>query len=127
MGTGDRAARARRRIERKMVGLSLSVCVHCAICADSCFKFRNSGNDPTYTPSYKAIHSIGVIQRRRGRLSPEQWNEAKDLAWNKCVLCMRCYCPIGIDIPSLIARARAACRERGYYRTWDSGIGGKRT
>ena len=124
MRTAKAGARARERAERRMVRLSLSVCVHCAICADSCFKFRGSGNDPTYSPSYKAIHSIGVIHGKRGRLSPAEWEEAKDLAWNKCVLCMRCYCPIGISIPALIARARSACRQRGYYRTWDSGTGG---
>jgi Fe-S oxidoreductase len=108
-----------------MVRLSLSVCVHCAICADSCFKFRNSGGDPTYSPSYKAINSIGLVHRKRARLSPAEWEEAKDLAWSKCVLCMRCYCPLGISIPSLIAKARAACREHGYYRTWNAGVGGK--
>ena len=116
--------RARERDERRMVGLSLSVCVHCAICADSCFKFRGSGNDPTYTPSYKAINSIGLVQRKRGKLSPAEWEEARDLAWSKCVLCMRCYCPLGISIPTLIARARSACRAKGYYRSWDHGVGG---
>ena len=117
------AKERRERRERRMVRLSLSVCVHCAICADSCFKFRGSGNDPTYSPSYKAINSIGLIHRRRERLSPAEWEQAKDLAWNKCVLCMRCYCPLGISIPTLIARARRACRAHGYERTWDSGVG----
>jgi Fe-S oxidoreductase len=121
---GGRAQQARERANRSMVKLSLSVCVHCAICADSCFKFRGSGNDPTYSPSYKAIHSIGLIQRKRGKLSPAEWEQAKDLAWNKCVLCMRCYCPIGISIPTLIARARNACRARGCYRSWDVAVGG---
>jgi Fe-S oxidoreductase len=114
----------RRKAERRMVKLSLSVCVHCAICADSCFKFTNSGRDPSYSPSYKAINSIGLVHRKRAKLSPAEWEEAKDLAWNKCVLCMRCYCPIGISIPSLIAKARSACRDHGYYRTWAAGIGG---
>ena len=109
---------ARARAVRRMVRLSLSVCVHCAICADSCFMFRRSGRDPTYSPSYKAINSIGRIVAMRGKLSEAQWAEAKDLAWNKCVLCMRCYCPIGIDVPALIARARGACRKRGFYRSW---------
>ena len=111
---------ARERAGRRMVRLSLSACVHCAICADSCFMFRRSGNDPTYSPSYKAVNSIGRITARRGRLTEAQWAEAQELAWNKCVLCMRCYCPIGISIPTLIARARSACRERGYYRHWGS-------
>ena len=115
---GPAGSAARERAARRMVKLSLSVCVHCAICADSCFMFRRSGGDPTYAPSYKAINSIGRIVAKRGRLSEAQWAEAKDLAWNKCVLCMRCYCPVGIDIPTLIARARASCRKRGLYRSW---------
>lgn len=119
MGGGAR----REARERAMVKLSLSVCVHCAICADSCFKFRLSGSDPTYSPSYKAIHSIGLIQKRRGRLAPAEWEQATDLAWNKCVLCMRCYCPLGISIPTLIARARRACRAQGHERRWDAGVG----
>jgi Fe-S oxidoreductase len=110
----------RQRAVERMVRLSLSACVHCAICADSCFMFRRSGSDPTYSPSYKAINSIGRITARRGKLTGAEWAEAQDLAWNKCVLCMRCYCPIGISIPTLIARARSACRKRGYYRTWGS-------
>ncbi len=80
--------------------------------------FRGSGCDPTYSPSYKAINSIGRIVAKRGRLTEAEWAEAQDLAWKKCVLCMRCYCPIGISIPTLIARARSACRKRGYYRSW---------
>ena len=113
--------RVRRILARKrgMIRLSLSACVHCAICADSCFKFRQSGNDPTVSPSYKAINTIGRIWRRRGRLSPAEYERIRELAWDKCVLCMRCYCPIGISIPSLIASARSVCREMGVSRTYD--------
>lgn len=110
--------RIARAVDRKkdLIGLSLQACAHCSLCADSCFKFRNSGGDPTYTPSYKAINSIGRISRTRGRLSDEEYEDIRELAWDKCVLCMRCYCPIGISIPSLIAAARAACREKGVTR-----------
>jgi len=108
-----------------MIKLSLSACVHCSICSDSCFLFRSHKNDPTYTPSYKAIHSIGRIFKKKGRLSEEEYKEIRDLAWNKCVMCTRCYCPIGISIPSLIAAARNVCREKGLYRTYDgNGEGG---
>jgi Fe-S oxidoreductase len=110
--------RIARVVDRKkdLIGLSLQACAHCSLCADSCFKFRNSGGDPTYTPSYKAINSIGRISRTRGRLSDDEYEDIRELAWDKCVLCMRCYCPIGISIPSLIAAARAACRETGVAR-----------
>jgi len=74
---------------KSMIRLSLQACAHCALCAESCFKFRQSGGDVSYI---------------------------RELAWDKCVLCMRCYCPIGISIPSLIAAARGACREKGVER-----------
>jgi Fe-S oxidoreductase len=103
-----------------LIRLSLQACAHCAICAESCFMFRQSGGDPTYTPSYKAINSIGRIWRKKGRLPDEEYERIRELAWDKCVLCMRCYCPVGINIPSLISAARGACRERGVLRTYDA-------
>jgi Fe-S oxidoreductase len=106
---------------KHLIRLSLQACAHCALCADSCFMYRSSGGDPTYTPSYKAINSIGRIARSKGELSPEEYGEIRELAWNKCVLCMRCRCPVGISLPSLIAAARAACREAGVQRTYDAG------
>lgn len=102
--------------KKETIRLSLQACAHCALCADSCFKFRQSGRDPTFTPSFKAINSIGRIWRTRGRLTDDQYEDIRELIWDKCVLCMRCACPIGISIPSLIALARSACRERGVWR-----------
>ena len=101
-----------------MIKLSLQSCVHCALCADSCFKFRQSGGDATYSPSYKAINSIGLLRRKRGRLSPADFERVRELVWDKCVLCMRCYCPVGVSVPSLLAAARAACREAGVQRSY---------
>jgi Fe-S oxidoreductase len=110
--------RINRLVEARadMIRLSLQACVHCSLCAESCFKFRQSGGDPTYTPSYKAINSIGRIWRKKGRLSDAEYERIRELVWDKCVLCMRCYCPIGVSIPSLIAAARGACREKGVQR-----------
>jgi Fe-S oxidoreductase len=118
--------RTRERIARivakkeGLIRLSLQACAHCALCAESCFKFRQSGGDPTFTPSYKAINSIGKIWRKKGRLTEEEYERIGELAWDKCVLCARCYCPVGINIPSLIAAARGACREAGVEgrKTW---------
>ena len=110
----DRIARIVEKNE-DMIRLSLQACVHCSLCSESCFKFRQTG-DPTCTPSYKAINSIGLIRRKKGRLSDAEYERVRELVWNKCVLCMRCYCPVGISIPSLIAAARSACRERGVQR-----------
>jgi len=105
--------------KKGMIKRSLSACVHCSICSDSCFKFKSNKKDPTYTPSYKAINSIGRIYKKKGKLQDEEYRSISDMIWNKCVLCMRCYCPIGISIPSLIACARSVCREKGYYRQYD--------
>jgi Fe-S oxidoreductase len=105
--------------QKKMIRLSLFVCVHCSICSDSCFLFRAHKNDPAYTPSYKAINSIGKIFKTKGDLPDKEYKDIADLVWNKCVMCTRCYCPIGISIPSLIAMARNICREKGFYRTYD--------
>ena len=81
--------------------------------------FTASGRDPGFTPSYKVINSIGKIFRSRGRLSEAEYRSISDLVWNRCALCMRCYCPVGVSIPSLIACARAACSERGIFPTYD--------
>lgn len=105
--------------KKDMIKMSLSACVHCSICAESCFKYTSNRNDPTYTPAYKAINSIGRIYRKKGKLTDKEYHVIRDLVWNKCVLCMRCYCPVGISIPSLIACARSVCREKGIYRTYD--------
>ncbi len=102
--------------KKDMIRLSLQACVHCSLCAESCFLYRQSGGDPTYTPAYKAINTIGKIAKSRGRLSDDAYERIRELAWDKCVLCMRCYCPIGISVPSLIAAARSACREKGVHR-----------
>ena len=105
--------------KRDMIKLSLSACVHCSICSDSCFKFNSNRKDPTYTPAYKVINSIGRIYKKKGKLSDAEYDKIKILIWDKCVLCMRCYCPLGISIPSLIACARSICREKGVSRTYD--------
>jgi Fe-S oxidoreductase len=111
-----------RIVEKKkeLLKLSLQACAHCALCADSCFLFRQSGGDPTFSPSYKVINSIGRIARTGGRLPESEYQHIRELVWDKCVLCMRCRCPIGINLPPLIAAARAACRESGVQR-WYAG------
>jgi len=115
------AGRIARVLDRnkQMIKLSLQACAHCALCAESCFKFQASEGDPGYTPSYKAINSIGKIYRKKGKLSESEYRAISDIVWNRCVLCMRCYCPIGISVPSLIACARNVCRERGVFRAYD--------
>lgn len=70
-------------------------------------------------PSHKAIHSIGVMYKKKGRLSTEEMDQIKDIVWKKCVLCQRCYCPFGIDIPDMIALARRICRSQNVMPEFD--------
>ena len=65
---------------------------------------------------------VSLLKERReyrelfSPLSDSEYEDVRELAWDKCVLCTRCYCPIGISIPSLIAAARGVCREKGVHR-----------
>ncbi len=98
---------------KPIIKLGLKVCAHCGMCATSCFLYINHRDDPTYTPSYKFLNSLGLIYKRKGNLSYEEIEEIKNLVWKKCVLCTRCYCPIGIDIPKLISLTRDFLRSKG--------------
>jgi len=93
----------------------LSHCVHCSICAESCFLFMAHRKDPQYMPSYKAINSLGTLYKKKGKVSREALEKMKGIVWRNCVLCGRCYCPIGVHIPSMIAFARTICRSQGVH------------
>lgn len=105
--------------QKKTMEYFLSVCAGCGMCADSCFLYINNDNDPSYMPSYKAIHSLGKIYRKKGNVSRKELEEMTDLIWKKCVLCTRCYCPLGISIHSMISWARSICRSRGVVPEFD--------
>jgi Fe-S oxidoreductase len=95
------------------IKLSLKLCAHCALCAESCFLYQRHDQDPVYMPSHKVINSVGVLYRRKGRLDRADLIRIREIVWGRCVLCMRCYCPLGIDIPGMIAFARGVCRSQG--------------
>ena len=97
----------------------LSHCAHCSICAESCFLYVSHNKDPQYMPSYKAINSLGKLYRKRGKVSRDFLNKIKGIVWRNCVLCGRCYCPIGIHIPSMIVFARNICRSQEVYPQLD--------
>ncbi|MBW2366372.1 MAG: (Fe-S)-binding protein [Deltaproteobacteria bacterium] len=99
--------------------LWLRACAHCSLCAESCFLYNTKDNDPVYMPSHKFINSIGKLYKKRGKVDRETLEEIGDIAWNRCVLCTRCYCPFGIDIPEMITLARNICRTQDVYRTYD--------
>lgn len=100
--------------------LSLSVCAHCSLCAESCFLFMANDKAPKYMPSYKFINSIGLLYRRKGRVSVQELEDIRDIVWKDCVLCTRCYCPLGIDIPDMLALARDICRSQNVFHTYDA-------
>ncbi|MDA3895782.1 MAG: 4Fe-4S dicluster domain-containing protein [Desulfobacteraceae bacterium] len=103
----------------KQIKLGLAMCAHCSLCAESCFLFVSHDNDPEYMPSYKFINSIGKLYKKKGKVSMQALEEMRDLVFEKCVLCTRCYCPFGIDIPSLITLGRSVCRSQGLFRAYD--------
>lgn len=74
-------------------------------------------------PSYKALTSMKILSKNKERISPEQLDTVRDLIWKKCVLCKRCNCPLGIDIPGIIAYARMICRSCGIYGVYPHSLG----
>lgn len=93
----------------------LETCAGCTLCAESCFLFMEKNQDPRYMPSYKVLKTLGLMYKKRGKVTPEELAEMQQLLWKNCVLCGRCYCPFGIDIPNMIAFARGILRSQGIY------------
>jgi heterodisulfide reductase subunit C len=104
---------------RAKMKTALRVCAHCSLCAESCFLFHVHEGDPRYMPSHKFINSIGRLYKQKGRIDQEGLAEISEIVWRRCVLCTRCYCPLGIDIPEMIALARNICRSQDVYFQWD--------
>ena len=74
-------------------------------------------------PSYKVLNSLGRLYRKRGRVTRAQLHDMADLVWHNCVLCGRCYCPFGIDIPAMIAFARQILREQNIAGVYPHSLG----
>ena len=112
-----RSDEIKRLLDRKKdkMKFQLSHCMRCTLCAESCFLFKAHDQDPQYMPSYKVIHSLGKLYRRRGKVDRAFLESIKKIVWKNCVLCRRCYCPVGIDIPGMIAFARSICRSQGVH------------
>ncbi len=106
--------------KRKDLKRMLSVCASCGACADSCLMFRNS-KDPECVPSFKAKATLGKMFKKKGKLSYVELEDMKEYLWGKCVLCGRCYCPFGIEIPELLSWARTVCRSQGVYEEYENG------
>lgn len=101
--------------KRPRMKACLTACARCTLCAESCFLFMAKDKDPRYMPSYKFIKTLGLLYRAKGRVTRAQLEVMKDLLWRHCVLCGRCYCPMGIDIPKILAFGRSILRSQGVY------------
>ena len=104
--------------QKKRMRIFLSLCASCGFCADSWFLYRNY-KDPRYMPSYKAINSLGKLFKKKRKVTRLMLEEMSDLVYGKCVMCRRCYCPLGIDISGMISWARTICRTQGVYERYD--------
>ena len=109
--------------KKEKMKLLLSFCAHCSLCAESCFLYRNHNKDPKYMPAYKAINSLGKLYKKKGKVDRALLEEIEVIIWKNCVLCERCYCPLGIDIPGMIAFARSICRSQGIYGVYPHAVG----
>ena len=118
-GVDSDAIRAILEEKKIKMKLSLQACAHCTFCAESCFLFMGRNKDPKYMPSHKFINSIGVLYTTKGNVDRLDLMEIRDIVWERCVLCTRCYCPMGIDIPEMIALARRILRSQGIYPRYD--------
>lgn len=104
---------------KTQISLSLKLCVHCALCAESCFLYMHREKDPVFMPSHKFINSLGRLYKKKGEIDRKGLEEIREIVWERCVLCTRCYCPMGIDIPGMIALTRNICREQGILPQFD--------
>jgi Fe-S oxidoreductase len=105
------------------IKVSLAACASCSLCAESCFLYMGNNHDPQYMPSYKMLSSVGALYRKKGNVDQSFFERTKHLIWKNCVLCMRCYCPFGIDLPRLIALARSIYRTQGICGVYPHALG----
>lgn len=101
--------------KKRSMKLRLAACAGCTLCAESCFLFVSKGKDPRYMPSYKVLNTLGRLYRKKGNVSRAELEAMKELLWKNCMLCERCYCPVGVDLPNMIAFARRILRSQGVY------------
>ncbi len=109
------------KLNRQMVA-SLTACVHCGMCTESCHYVLANPGDPTYAPAWKADRMRKIFKRHfdwTGRVFPwwvgakslytdAELEELKDIVFGKCTNCRRCSlnCPMGVDFAVLNRMAR---------------------
>ena len=115
--------RAMLRQKKSRMKLCLTACASCTLCAESCFLFVSNDKNPHYMPSYKVVNSLGKLYKKRGKVNRDLLEGMKDLVWRNCVLCGRCYCPFGIDLPSMISFTRSILRSQGITGVYPHSLG----
>jgi Fe-S oxidoreductase len=120
--TGPGSIRAMLKQNAPEIKLFFTACIHCSYCADTCFLQRNNPDDPSYTPSYKVIHSVGKLYKKKGKVTPEELEDIQNLLWVKCALCTRCVCPIQLNLPGMLALGRDICRSQGAPPRFDGPV-----
>ena len=102
----------------------LEICVHCGLCADSCFFYLANKRDPKQVPSYKIQSTLGQLVKRNGKVDNAFMRMVMDTAWSKCTCCNRCglYCPFGIDMGVMFSYLRGICFSQGFV-PWELKIG----
>jgi Fe-S oxidoreductase len=107
----------------------LEACVNCGQCADACH-FHQASGDPRHTPVYKLRPMVKAYEREAApfaqvkkalglapaEVTAEELHAWSELLYDSCNLCGRCtlVCPMGIDIASLVRRAREAMAAGGF-------------
>jgi len=109
--------------KKRSMKLLLDACAGCTLCAESCFLFMSKGKDPTFMPSYKVLNTLGKLYRKKGKVKREDLEKMEQLLWKNCQLCERCYCPMGIDIPKLLAFGRRVLRSQGLGGLYPYSVG----
>lgn len=109
--------------KKTKIKLSLAACASCSLCAESCFLFINNEHNPEFMPSYKMLKTLGTLYRKKGKVSRQKLEGMRDLVWKNCVLCGRCYCAVGINIPELMAITRSICRSQGVDGVYPHNLG----
>jgi hypothetical protein len=74
-------------------------------------------------PSYKVLNSLGVLYKKKGKVTRAQLEQMQELVSKHCALCGRCYCPLGIDLPSMVAFVRSILRSQGLYGVYPYSLG----
>ena len=118
----------KKKLSRQVVS-SMTGCVHCGMCSNSCHYMLARPHDPTMSPVYKADQIRRIFKRHfdwTGRIVPwwvhagtpkddEDLNRLKNIVFGTCTGCRRCTvnCPMGVDTATLIRLTRGLLTELG--------------